>query len=1009
MDDEISRLLASDDPHNFYLGFNHPGVTPAHLAHLIRSSENRSTPYQPGKDFRRTFDVDDEVLYHRLADHPEVIHAYMEKRMRNGEIPPASASFFERARSLDSTHAARYFDSLQVPVFKKPGYGEDSSYFFQRGLARLLPSDHPMKSEYIEHLIRTGESLNGFDTESVENAIKKGLDSIKEPRPGIQYPYINALAVTLGRSRLPKESVEAIVRDAHQRGHKDFAYHTLYQRIKHTPDLSEEMMDLVSHENALSLELAHPGIISTSRSEKIYDHLRARAQSNSLSESTYHDPESLPSVSREYADGFAAAHMKGEAFLPSQAFARVMGAASPDIVVDALHRAVENNMAVMPFKHAIKKHAQENSLSQEHQDKILRALYSHGKGALAAQLPLQMSEAAAEEAARAGELEQFVRHAPVSAFSKHLSTAIAKDVDGLSPNTIYQTLRNRDLTDQSSAAFTDRLDPKALPENLLRVMAMRLPSVEPSKAKMVDELIARRPVFDPQTAWDRQSGWSTGGSLDPDQADRLLRAIRFKGSSYDRTVLRESLFHIATHLSPEKRSEYVKENLPILSELAIDSDRNEERPSIKGHELREWAEKQPDIFVADPDAAGSSDKVARFLEHPNVPSDTLDRLHSTLKNYHFKNFIYEHPNVSIEALRQGVANGYGHAEKALALRDPDSSHDESVHVRVHPGIGKLRKIRDFIDERHGGEASPSVLPKGEYAPFRLPNGNISAQKIQNFIDSLPTQRWNVSHSKWDGGQRHSDEDSKVFQMNLSTEHMEKMHKEGVLGSFRRMHKLSESSGHPVVPGMTIGWVRYTGEPETGIQVDEVQSDFGQSFTRRAQAEARERATKEADEKKLEGEARDDFINRFVGKATREADERWPDNDFHKISKILFNNRHPNEVISEAFVQHLRDKGHHDAEIHWHTSATKAPISLSRPDDPVPAHFKVTYEEVPKKLGAEPAKYGELPTQTNASMKGEDQWKLKVRKFEPPINDEERVVKVKLTPEEFWTDALRERK
>lgn len=498
-----------------------------------------------------------------------------------------------------------------------------------------------------------------------------------------------------------------------------------------------------------------------------------------------------------------------------------------------------------------------------------------------------------------------------------------------------------------------------------------------------------------------------------------------------------------------------------------------------------------------------------------------------------------HPNTPSRILKEIRDSGDDNdaaemAAKTLTMKDPDAHYKQAVHVRVHPGIGKLRKVRDFIMERAPkGEMPPSTLPKGDYSAFRLPNGNISAHLIQNFIDKVPTQRWNVSHSKWDGGQRHSLEPSDVFQMNLTTDHMNQMRQEGVYGTFLNVLEASKWSTHPVTDH-TVGWVRYTGttkptsvdkglealpsydarmkalseeierlkpiadkrvrehldelvktkdksslptwiknshwidkwgedapdpisddelfsrasdelhfsasktierynrdheawvqhgpsqglphpeivgrlysafgpnsglftpeeldeikpfrfaEPQVvpaGIQVDEVQSDFGQNFARVIAGQAEAQARLEGTRLGLTGDELEAHVKTKVEEHKAEAQKRYPDEHLLKISKILFNNRHPNEVISEAFVQHLRDKGAHDVDIHWHTSATKAPISLQRPDEKLPGHFKVTYEEVPKKLGAEPAKYGELPTQTNANMKGKDQWKLKVRKRE----------------------------
>jgi len=164
------------------------------------------------------------------------------------------------------------------------------------------------------------------------------------------------------------------------------------------------------------------------------------------------------------------------------------------------------------------------------------------------------------------------------------------------------------------------------------------------------------------------------------------------------------------------------------------------------------------------------------------------------------------------------------------------------------------------------------------------------------------------------------------------------------------------------------------------------------------------------------------------------DREFPPPDRDKIKDILFGRAHSNEVLTEAFHQWLRDQGHHNTQVHIHSVESKAPISLSEklpikcktcgepenhedhnPTDhnepgampkqnhpfvrgkvdisKAPAHFQVTYDQVPKKMGKTPAKYGDLVTQRvdpenpklrNSVKTGTVTWGGPVRKAEDDL-------------------------
>lgn len=517
--------------------------------------------------------------------------------------------------------------------------------------------------------------------------------------------------------------------------------------------------------------------------------------------------------------------------------------------------------------------------------------------------------------------------------------------------------------------------------------------------------------------------------------------------------------------------------------------------------------------------------------HPAVRQTLINKGHLSLQD--IKHMAEKDPDEGVRKAAKGQ----------LAVDDPDSVYGEKVGVRLN--TGKLRNVRDLILSKGKDRAHPKELPPGDWSAGRGPDGNIHAAKLQEAIDRAEPQTFNVSHSRWDGAQRHNDEDSRVLQLNLTSDQINKMKAAGVYGTFKNMQEASSYDSHPVSKNHGIGWVRYTqsGQPlhsgqcercegsgnvreklscpdcegngqkehednceqcegsgqieykdghsedcnqchgagklqydqtcpncdgegtnyeegqcpdcegkgtyRHGVDalgprqahekhpeffVDEVQSDFGQSYVRQAAQQAKEHGVDPEH-------------------AAAEAQKKYPDEHFKLISNILFKGKHPNEVLHEAFQQHLRDKGYEGAKVQTHTVESKAPISLGRElprkckhcgkgkeDHPysqvegnmphvyrespktepgtcgfvgcgktkaehvepaghtyepgevdrtkAPGHFNVTYHDVPKKLGMVPSTYGKLKTQngyySEGIAPGAPTWEGEIRKFETDL-------------------------
>jgi len=342
--------------------------------------------------------------------------------------------------------------------------------------------------------------------------------------------------------------------------------------------------------------------------------------------------------------------------------------------------------------------------------------------------------------------------------------------------------------------------------------------------------------------------------------------------------------------------------------------------------------------------------VRQYLaRHPQLSPEAMSRLAHDEDKYVRQN-LAEHPNLSPEAMsRLAQDENEDVRQWVFEWHNPDQLTKE--HVNVKYNTTKLRKIRDHILAQGKTEMSPKDLPPGDWSVGRVSSGNISAQKIQEHIDRMSATRFTISHGTWAGAQRHSGESSKVFQVGLSTDTIQKLKAAGVYGSFRKIYDENVTDAHPHGPS-GIGWVRWTGD-QKGVHIDEVQSDIGRQFGKYKEASS--------DKQPL-----------------------VPDEHRQKIKAIVFSDRHPNEVLHEAFQQHLRDRGWIDTPVHTWTPETKAPLSSLDANKPIPGHMQVTYRDIPKKMGWEEGRYGSLPTQKNKKLKDSTTVGDAVRKAEEQV-------------------------
>lgn len=348
-------------------------------------------------------------------------------------------------------------------------------------------------------------------------------------------------------------------------------------------------------------------------------------------------------------------------------------------------------------------------------------------------------------------------------------------------------------------------------------------------------------------------------------------------------------------------------------------------------------------------------------KHPNLSTENIDQ---ALGNEHYvvRRDAIKNANATEEQIKRALKDD----DKEVVAAAKEKPIGQMLHLQHNPDkhqvkvkfdTGKLRQIRDYIDEK-GGIVSKKEIEGLGYNLQSLGlntqldhKGNLSSQKVKDIIDSKPEHKFGYSFEKWDGPQRHSNKDSNVFQLNLTHDQYKELNDRGLLPTFQEVQKLSKQSSHPV-KDHTIGWVRYT-KSKDGTQIDEVQSDLGQGLVKQLKNMKEDNPDINIDPEKV-----------------------------NEINHVIFKGKHPSELIHESFLQAMRDRGEDGKDIHIWGKEPKAALAGMRDDEQLPAHMIEGYEKIPKKLGYQEGKYGELKTQRNKQLHGSQTWKHKLRKSLP---------------------------
>jgi 8-oxo-dGTP pyrophosphatase MutT (NUDIX family) len=380
--------------------------------------------------------------------------------------------------------------------------------------------------------------------------------------------------------------------------------------------------------------------------------------------------------------------------------------------------------------------------------------------------------------------------------------------------------------------------------------------------------------------------------------------------------------------------------------------------------------------------------------HPDISPENIDKIVKHTTDSDVLKRVIDHPGVSKQAadyIEKNTNSDYIRKAAQDAKKKHGITNDTSVHV-IH-GTNKLREMRDFIDSKGGTMSGKELAAAGMsldsmgLAKLKGPKGEVTSQVIQDHIDSLPSNHYHYSTTQYgfnpdvedyedpghpdyekyqdaertdkddyaESEQRHTIEPSKVFQLNITPEKISELKNKGVWDTFSNMNHSSRKSGHPVGPHTGAGWLRYT-TGKDGHFIDEIQSDIGSSLVKKITSLSQ----KGVDEGKITPEKHKQNI--------ADAEETYPEAHHKIINEVVFNGKDPSEVIHEAFLQHLRDKGETNTPVSIWAPKGKASVSLQDKEANIPGHMIKTYEQTPKKMGYHPSEYGKTPAAQDVTTK-----------------------------------------
>jgi hypothetical protein len=236
----------------------------------------------------------------------------------------------------------------------------------------------------------------------------------------------------------------------------------------------------------------------------------------------------------------------------------------------------------------------------------------------------------------------------------------------------------------------------------------------------------------------------------------------------------------------------------------------------------------------------------------NLPQDVIEKLYDKMLVHHdnerhsydienIRRTLVDHHNAPLslinKALRDPSVNVQDKAQGKMGEHDPDAVNAalNGHEIDVHPAIEKLKHFKGLVQELGNGEPIPKgKLPnKGQGMPNEVfdAKGQVSPRSVDEFIDKLPKDKYNITYTNWNGAQRHDrNKNQLVMQVNLTNKLVGDLKEQGLWPLFQKIHNSSYRSGHPVRKH-SLGWARLDMSHPEHAHIDEIQSDLGQGSIR----------------------------------------------------------------------------------------------------------------------------------------------------------------------------------
>lgn len=168
----------------------------------------------------------------------------------------------------------------------------------------------------------------------------------------------------------------------------------------------------------------------------------------------------------------------------------------------------------------------------------------------------------------------------------------------------------------------------------------------------------------------------------------------------------------------------------------------------------------------------------------------------------------------------------------------NKSQQKVLKIQKHTLDQIFEKIDDFLDKK-GTKREYSWAEFSKYVQYNSQpkevkdllnnlnrNGKVNKDDVLHIENMLSNKIYGISYREYEGHQTLFEDDTKVIQLNLTKELDEqlKQHPE-FYDFFMKVSNTSFQSSHPVVKGITIGWMRYYEVDKKTWLIEEIQTDI----------------------------------------------------------------------------------------------------------------------------------------------------------------------------------------